>query len=264
MLKWIAGAVLSAMGIAALAGPLTDAIKPDNAATKLVQAAGRANNQAGDLGSSYADIVPITDEEGNPTQQETPQTPDPRYEEYTSQAEHEVRDAMTFLNELQEQTGPVRQTQYISAVRQLKAAWQPRYDRAAADYKVFAYRIHHTEKMAKEYFRIQADLTGNIANPTQRRQSDEQDQRELEVYLQWRSQAQATLEQARGIKRDLDDLNIIIAKMELSANFAALYQDFQELPASMLSLHSEIGQFRQESRRISQTFGPSAFMTAYP
>ena len=77
MLKWIAGAVLSAMGIAAIAGPLTDAIKPDNAATKLVQAAGRANNQAGDLGSSYADIVPITDEEGNPTQQETPQTRPP-------------------------------------------------------------------------------------------------------------------------------------------------------------------------------------------
>ena len=125
MLKWIAGAVLSAMGVAALAGPLTDAIKPDNAATKLVQAAGRANNRAGDLGSSYADIVPITDEEGNPTQQETPQTPDPRYEEYASQAEHEVRDAMTFLNELQEQSGPVRRTQYISAVRQLKAAWHP-------------------------------------------------------------------------------------------------------------------------------------------
>ena len=55
MLKWIAGAVLSAMGVEALAGPLTDAVKPDNAATKLVQAAGRANNQAGDLGSSYAD-----------------------------------------------------------------------------------------------------------------------------------------------------------------------------------------------------------------
>ena len=194
MLKWIAGAVLSA-GIAAIAAPLTDAIKPDNAATKLVQAAGRANNQAGDLGTSYADIVPITDEEGNPAPQETPQTkPDPGYEEFDSQAEHEVRDAMAFLNRLQQETSPVPQPQYISAVRQLKAARQPRYDRAAADYKVFAYRIHRTEKMAKEYFRIQADRTGGIANPTQRRQSDEQDQRELEVYLQWRPQAQATLE----------------------------------------------------------------------
>ena len=59
-------------------------------------------------------------------------------------------------------------------------------------------------------------------------------------------------------------MNIIITKLELSANFAALYQDFQELPASMLSLHSEIGHFQQESRRISQTFGHSAFMTANP
>ena len=59
-------------------------------------------------------------------------------------------------------------------------------------------------------------------------------------------------------------MNIIIAKLELSANFAVLYQDFQELPASILSLHSEIGRFRLESRRISQTFGLNAFMTAYP
>ena len=108
MLKWIAGAMLSAMGIAAIAAPLTDAIKPDDAATKLVQAAGRANNQAGDQGTSYADIVPITDDEGNPAPLETSHAePDPGYEDFTSQAEHEVQDAMAFLNRLRQETGPV-------------------------------------------------------------------------------------------------------------------------------------------------------------
>ena len=261
MFKWIASAVLGTMALAAVGPPLVNSLQPDNAATKLVQAAGRTNNQAGDLGSSYAEIVPITDADGGTVStRPTGANPDPKYEEYTSDSEHEVRGAMEFLNDLREQSGPVTRTQYISAVEQLKAAWQPRYDNAAADYKVFAYRIHHAEKMANRYFEIQAGLTARIANSEQRRQSEEQDIREREVYLEWRSQAHSTLEQARLIKQDLDDMNIVIAKLELSANFAALYQDFQQLPASMLALHAEIGHFQEESRRISQTFGPNEFM----
>ena len=66
MFKWIAGAVLSSLALAAVGPPLIDSLQPDNQATKLVQAAGRTNNQAGDLGSSYAEIVPITDPDGSP------------------------------------------------------------------------------------------------------------------------------------------------------------------------------------------------------
>lgn len=262
MLKWIATAVIGALSVAAIVPPLTGALTPANEASKLVEAAGRTNNQAGDLGASFAEVVPLTDEQGNPATPEPQQAPlDPKYQEYASDSEHAISDAMTFLNQLRHESGPVTRTQYVNAVTQLKSAWQPRYDKAAADYKVFAYRINHAEKMAQQYFEIQADLTSHIANPEHRRQSEEQDQRELAVFRQWRDQAHETLSQARAIKQDLDDMNIVIAKLELSANFSALYQDFQQLPASMVSLHSEIGQFRRESQRISQTFGPSPFLT---
>ena len=260
MLKAIIGVGIAGVIIAMAAPLVSGMINRDNEASRLVTAADRTNHQAGDLGESYTEIVPLTDEEGNPV------TPDPeeqeldeKYEQYTSEAEHEVRDAMEFLRRLQTEAGPVPQTEYIKAVQQLKAAWQPRYDKAAADYKVFAYRIHHAEEMAQEYFEVQARLTNKIINEQQRRQAELQDYREREVYLEWRTQAHATLTSASLIKQDLDDLNVVITKLELSANFAALYQDFRELPPSLLNLHTEIDKFQEETVRIQNTFGPGAW-----
>lgn len=263
MLKPIIGVGIAGVVIA-LAAPLVSGMfDRDNEASRLVSAADRTNHQAGDLGESYTEIVPLTDEEGNPV------TPDPdrqkmddKYEQYTSPAEHEVRDAMEFLRKLQTEAGPVPQTEYIKAVQQLKAAWQPRYDKAAADYKVFAYRIHHAEEMAKDYFEVQARLTNQIINDQQRRQAELQDFRERDIYLEWRTQAHATLASASLIKQDLDDLNVVITKLELSANFAALYQDFRELPPSLLNLHAEIDKFQSETVRIQNTFGAGSWHNA--
>ena len=228
-----------------------------NPAVRLVEAANLTNDGARQLGESYTEIVPLTDKEGNPIVQE-PGQPDPRYERFTSPAEHEVRDAMEFLRRLQEEAGPIPQTEYLVAVQSLKAAWQPRYDKAVADYKVFADRLHTAEEMAGEYFEVQAGLTAQLVNPDQRRSAELQDFREREVYLNWRAQAHSTLARARLIKQDLDDLDVVITKLELSANFAALYQDFQELPTSLLTLHAEIDKFREESQMINQTFGAGA------
>lgn len=261
MLKGLAILGIGAVGAAVAIPLVAGMVSGDNQATKLVEATDRTNHQAGDLGDSYTSIVPLTDEEGNPVdeaEQLEENQLDEKYEEYASQAEHEVRDAMEFLHRLQTEAGPVPQTEYIAAVRELKSAWSPRYKRAADDYKVFAYRIHHAESMAREYFEFQARLTRQIVNPEQRRQAELQDYQEQEVYLQWRTQAHTTLSRATLIKQDLDDLNIVITKLELSANFAALYQDFRELPPSLLTLHAEIDKFRDETRRINQTFGAGA------
>ena len=228
-----------------------------NPAVRLVEAANLTNDGARELGESYTEIVPLTDEEGNPIVADPAQI-NPRYERYTSSAEHEVRDAMEFLRRLQEETGPIPQTEYLAAVQSLKVAWQPRYDKAVADYKQFADRLHTAEGMSAEYFQVQAGLTAQIINSNQRRSAELQDFREREVYLNWRAQAHSTLARARLIKQDLDDLNVIITKLELSANFAALYQDFQELPTSLLTLHAEIDKFRAESEMINQTFGAGA------
>ena len=265
MIKPLIGIAVAGVGLAIVGSLVAGMMKPDNEASRLIDATERTNHQAGDLGDSYTEIVPMTDEEGNPVAPDAEeQEIDERYEQFTSEAEHEVRDALAFLQRLQTEAGPVPQTEYIKAVQQLKSAWSPRYDKAMADYKVFAYRIHHAEEMAQDYFQVQARLTSRIINEQQRRQAELQDFQEREVYLEWRTQAHATLSTAQLIKQDLDDLNIMITKLELSANFAALYQDFRELPPSMLTLHAEIDKFREETHRINNTFGAGAELNASP
>ena len=259
MLRWIIS-VLVGISAATVAIPaVSNLTDRDNEAEKLVHAAGLSNNQAADLDHAYSAIIPANDPEGNPVPagelKENLPTPDPRLAPYTSQAEHEVQAALDYLNSLVAETGPPPQTEYIAAVTQLRQAWQPRYEKAAADYKVFAYRIHHTEKMAQEYFEIQSRLTRSINDPEQRNRAAANDLLEREIYLDWRDQANRTLAQARLIKRDLDDMNVIVTKQVLSANFASLYRDFQEMPQSMLTLHAEIAEFRRRSDHITATFG---------
>ena len=166
---------------------------------------------------------------------------------------------MEFLRRLHEEAGPIPQTEYLAAVQSLKAAWQPRYDKAVADYKVFAERLHTAEEMSGEYFEVQAGLMAQITNPQQRRNAELQDFRGTRSVLELASagpfHAGSSSADQAGFA---DDLNVLITKLELSANFAALYQDFQELPTSLLTLHAEIDKFREESEMINQTFGAGA------
>ena len=191
---------------------------------------------------------------GPGTPQPSP-TPD-KYAPYARPSEHAVRDAIEFLNELRNDPdiAPSR-TEYIQAVEMLEHAWAPRYARAATEYKRFAYRIDHADNMAARYFKVQENLTAYIANPKDRRRAEGIDAAEREAYLKWRDQAFRTLSQAKSIMIELDDMNIIITKQNLSAHFAALYEDFQTIPPAITLLHKELDRFREESERIQQTFG---------
>lgn len=258
MITWLLGGALVAAALFFAVPAVGDALDVENQAEKLVEAASLTNKQAGDLGDSYNRIAPITDEHGNFVTPEVEGSELDPYEHYASTAEHEVQDAIKFLNELLDETGPPPQSAYLAAVNELQAAWSPRYERAVQDYKVLAHRIHHTEKMADKYFQHQSELTRSITNSDTRSQAEENDNRERDAYLAWRGQAASTLSKAKLIKQDLDDMNIVIVKLQLSANFASLYEDFQELPQSMMALHADIAEFRRQSDEITATFGPSA------
>lgn len=260
MLKWIASTI-AGLGLASVAIPaIANLADRDNPAEKLVHATGLANHQAEDLGASYAAIIPTTDPAGHPASPSaTPAaqpTLDPKYDAFASPAEHEIATAMAFLDRLLSTNQPLPQNAYIAAATQLQNAWQPRYDKANRDYKVLAYRISHTEKMGSQYFETQARLTNSIIDPHQRERAAANDFHERESYLKWREQADQTLSQARLIKQDLDDMNVIITKQVLSANFTGLYHHFQKMPQSLLSLHAEIAEFQRRSDAITATFGP--------
>ena len=195
---------------------------------------------------------------GQPPQEGAPlpsPTPD-KYAPYDDPTGHAVRDALEYLNRLQTELEP-SPTEYIQAVAALQQAWTPRFNKANEEYKRFAWRIDHANNMADEYFSTQEDLTRQIVNKEDRHRAEQIDAAEFDVFLDWKHQAFKTLGQATTIMVELRDMNIIITKQSLSAHFAALYQDFHEIPPAITQLHEELQKFRAESQRIQQTFGVS-------
>lgn len=287
MLKYALIAAAAALVIS-IGWPLASAAFGDgpNEATQLVEATERANTKAESLNDSFTDVIPpapaarhmsrssepvshrvnhgdgygsagggMTGNGAGPVEPTPSPTPD-KYAHYQRPSEHAVRDAIEFLNDLRNDpdVAPSR-TEYIQAVEQLEQAWTPRYRRAVQEYKRFAYRIDHADEMAVRYFRVQENLTSHIASAKDRRRAEQIDAAEREAYLKWRDQAFKTLGQATSIMIELDDMNIVITKQNLSAHFAALYEDFQTIPPAITMLHNELARFREESERIQQTFG---------
>lgn len=236
--------------IAAAAVPAAQAINlGDQPGVRLVQATQRSEVKADALSATLDNFIPGA--------------PAPRQESKTDQT---LAKAMALLARLDQIGGdcpperpdcPVRvRTQQQSAIADLRSAWQPRYDRALDEFERFEERITRCRGIADEYFAIQRELTARLA-PDDRRLYAEYDAAEFERYRQWQDQADRTLRQAEDIMADLHNLNIIITKLELSAEFSALYASFVTLPAELTQLHRELDQFRQQSDLIQSTFGTS-------
>ena len=164
--------------------------------------------------------------------------------------EYPVARALSALARLQSYPpGDPRQAQ---AAAQLAAAWEPRYTAADRDYKRFMADLAEVQKLAADYFRIQGDLTAALQDPELRAAALEGDRRERRIWAAWQEQAQRTRRQARAIKQDLDDMNVLIAKLRLSADFGRLQNIYLQLPDSMLALEAELGEFERQRRRALQ------------
>ena len=278
--------IIAIIGVIALLGvgiPIVSSFGGDNEASRLVSAAERTQEKADSVSRSYNDVIPppprtnaaggppaseragtsqrssgvsqraagsSTDEQGEDVEVPTP-TPAPTL----TPGEHAVADAMDFLARVDAEFGP-QHTEYTAAVNRLKRAWSPRYTRAVDEYKRFEGRVEHARDMAYEYLEIQQRLTVNITNSKMRRTHEDRDTREQILILEWMNQADTVLDEAHAIKVRLDDMNIAITKLELSATFASVYEGFHQIPLAITLLNGELEKFREESELIYQTFGP--------
>ncbi len=269
---------LAAMvAIVGVAWPLASAIASGgegNEATRLVEAADRTQQKAGLLSQSYNDVIPpavspfaalagnggrqsgsaqVSDDTGD----EKGPTPTPTIPVTLTPAEHAVKDAMDFLNQAQQELEP-GSTDYLLAVNQLKSVWDPRYTRAVEEFRRFKYRVDHAGDMSADYQATQERLTRNISSPDVRARMEQVDAQERVLLIEWMGQARAVLSQAEAIKRNLDDMNIRITKLELSATFASVYAGFHSMPVALTALNDELLRFEQETDRIYEVFGPKA------
>ena len=261
--------VVAMVAIIGVAWPLGSAVftdGSDNEATRLVEAADRTQSKAESLSESYSEVIPppvslfsalAGGGNGQSESDGEEDEPTPTPEATLTPAEHAVKDAMELLNKAQQELEP-GSTEYIQAVNQLKSVWDPRYARAAEEFKRFKYRVEYAEDMGGNYLETQERLTSNINNPEVRARMQQVDSLEREQLVKWMGQASAVLAQAQAIKTNLDDMNIRITKLELSATFASVYEGFHRMPVALTALNDELATFERETERIYEVFGPKA------
>lgn len=240
----------------------------DNAGLKVAEATNSASAQAGKLIGVFDAVnphsVPV-----NPPQTTSGAAPNTASDaspntggsipEIVSPADTAVKDAYNWMVYYATESGVDSQHKYIEAANTLKEEWSPRYKSARVEYNKLSHHVEFSKKTAEEYFAIQRGLTDQIQNPESRAKSREADQMEIEVYQKWAEQADKTVLMAYKIMQDLEDMDVIIAKTNLSAHFAALNSSAQTLPASMTALHEELNYFRQASQDINATFRAGSF-----
>ena len=233
-----------------------------NDAEALTAATDATARKADDLSDSFGAVVPDRVEtavrpdsahHSEPRLETQPPGHVARYDD--DDMDHAVAAALRELAALDPEVGGVNGDERVIAIENLRDVWAPRYQQAAEEHRRLAYRIEHADRAAGRYFDTQAELTRQISNHEDRLRAEQGDRAEREIYRRWREQAVRTMAQADRIMVDLRDMDIRITKQMLSANFASVYHDFQEVPAAIGDLHQDLAQFRARSEEISATFG---------
>ena len=260
-LALLAAAIAAILGIA---WPLGSSIAGGggNEATRLVDAADRTQNKAESLSRSYNDIIPPQDplsalRSGSGAAPSDDAGQDSQPTPTLTPSEHAVKDALEFLNRAQQELEP-GSTEYLQAVNQLKVVWDPRYAQAVDEFRRFKRRVEYARDMSADYVEIQQRLTSNISDREVRARLREVDAQEQALIAEWMAQASGVLAQAQAIRVNLDDMNIRITKLELSATFASVYEGFYEMPIALTALNDDLARFELETERIYQVFGPKA------
>ena len=199
-----------------------------------------------------------TDPSANPKDLEIQDPPkvEDKYAAYDMPSDAAASQSVQRMGEIKDEL-EIPDTDYVRAVEIFYDQWNPRYQAAVTEHKRFAWRIHRTEELAVEYFQIQKNLTNQMPNQERRLLFMERDRQERIMFREWQLQAYAILGKSNIIMDELRQMNIEITKQTLSANFEALYQDFQQVPHAITSLHEELDLFRLRSQNLTDQFDRS-------
>ena len=233
--------------------------------SNLADATGATLRKADDLGTSFGSLIPARaeaathedgDDDSDGRTQAGPEAPDFSDPSVSSDndVEHDVAAALEALASVDTGRGTSATDERIAAIENLRDLWAPRYHQAQEEHRRLDYRIEHAERAAKLYFKAQGELTRQIKNPEDRARATASDRAEREVYSRWQDQAHRSRNQADRIIAEFRDMDLIITKQLLSANFAAVYHDFLELPIAINELHRDLEQFRARSEEIGAVF----------
>ena len=143
-------------------------------------------------------------------------------------------------------------TSAITDIDMLLGRWEPLYEDAKLAYIKLEAAIDNAKASAAGYFTAQQALTERITDPEARGRAREDDERDLALYRKWEMQADSALAKAQTIGTQLDDMDAILRKLELRADFVFDTSSFQETLAAISELNAELSDFRAASDTIRE------------
>ena len=226
-------------------------------AAALTNEISRTHSSTGHLHQAYRQVVP-PNSPPNAVNGDSPGAVKPAEPEYAKTqsrnagAQTDISDQEQMLAQITEEL-ELTPTEHTRAVDEFYNKWDDRYSTAWDAHRRLEWRIRMADRTAPRYFETQRNLTRVMPNPERRRIYQQRDAREEELYQQWQAQANRVLGQSSLLMEELRQLDLEIAKLRLSANFAALYQEFAAIPTEVNRLHLELESFRDRSRSLEQT-----------
>ncbi len=148
---------------------------------------------------------------------------------------------------------------YERRIEDLASRWEPRYSAAIDDIAKFEHRFNTTQDRLEEYFTRQSELTESINEPDLRAELRTRDIEEQQAYGRWMRQAHTILAEALRMREDLDDMDAVIRKQQLTGAMLAEFRALAAIPNSVSSLHASLRTFRQQSDELARDLSSQVF-----
>lgn len=274
----IMAALAIALGLGYMVATSNGAAVEDNLGLQTVKATERASEQVGVMVGTFAKMSPVSPADASPAigddqppvvdAQETNPEPggatvstrdaseDTDTEGFAPKADSphssEVQQAFALMQKYSEE-GNLDNDAYVMAARQLKDSWTPLFEQAHRDYEEMNVRITLAKATADEYFAQQQSLTETINDPEFRAELVASDLAQHKAFTDWSVKADGLAEAAYNMMRDMEDVDVFIAKANLSAHFVALQKSTSALPVSMTALNEQLEQFRTATYDLTQS-----------
>lgn len=148
---------------------------------------------------------------------------------------------------------------YVVRIEDVSGRWEPAYSAAKADIETFKHRFRTAEDRLSEYFDEQRELTGSVSDSALRTELSRRDSEERRAYTRWTEEGRKLLNRALAIERELDDMDIVIRKQQLTVSMLSEYSRASSIPSSAQSLHRALGEFRLQSDELASDLSTRVF-----
>ena len=148
---------------------------------------------------------------------------------------------------------------YVRRIETLVDRWEPGYSAAKADIERFEHRFRTTQDRLREYFVEQGELTESVHDSSLRARLKRRDSEEREAYDRWTAEGSELLTRALAMGRELDDMDVVIRKQQLTVTMLSQYTTGSSIPSSAESLHASLSEFRVQSDQLASDLSTHVF-----